>query len=135
MLNESKPEIHKRSHCERWWSNLPKVEFENYQTTSEFASIQPQESINQAWMKRIDGEKVFGWRFSSKISKLQCKSYYPFFENGAWSEFGRWRELRNFLAKWVWLSKAYDLNEMRSLFIEFRIRISGNLVIDSWSQI
>ena len=26
----------------------------------EFASIQPQESINQAWMQRIDGEKVFG---------------------------------------------------------------------------
>ena len=29
-----------------------------------------------------------------------------FFENGALSEFGRWRELRDFLARWIWLSKA-----------------------------
>ena len=42
--------------------------------------------------------------------------------------------MRDFLARWIWLSKALNLSEMRALFIEFRIGISGNLVIDSWSQ-
>ena len=61
MLNESNPKINKRSHCEIWRSNLLKVDLENYQKQlQEFASIQPQESISQAWMYKINKEEVFG---------------------------------------------------------------------------
>ena len=67
--------INKRLHHERCRSHLPKVDLENYQPTPSLASNQHQEPISQALIERINEEKVFGWRFSSKISKFQCRTY------------------------------------------------------------
>ena len=57
-------------------------------TTQEFASIQPQESIAQAWMQRIDEEKCLDEGLAQRLVSFNAK-LTNFFENGALSEFGK----------------------------------------------
>ena len=47
-----------------------RIDLELCESTSRLASNQHQESTSKALISRINEEKVFGWRFSSKISKF-----------------------------------------------------------------
>ena len=77
------------------------------------------------WSTRIDEENKCGWRFSSKLNKIQCEFLLTFKRRRNWAlvNFVGWGDI---LQGILWLSKAWWMNEMRPLFIGFRL---GNLVV------
>ena len=79
------------------------------------------------WSTRIDEENKCGWRFSSKLNKIQCEFLLTFKRRRNWAlvNFVGWGDI---LQGVFWLSKAWWMNEMRPLFIGFRL---GNLVVSN----
>ena len=71
----------------------------------EFASIQSQESISKLGCREFIKKKYLDEGLAQILVSFNAK-LTNFFENGALSEFDRWRELRDFLARLIWLTKA-----------------------------
>ena len=80
-------------------SNLPKVDLENYQNNfKNLLQFSPNNQLPKLGCRELMKKKCLNEGLTQRLVSFNEK-LTNYFENGALSEFGKWRELRDFFSK------------------------------------
>ena len=117
--------IIKGSHCRRWKWSSTMVEWELPLQIWKFFKLTSRSTLQSLDLQELMKENCLDEGLDQRLASFDVKlTNFQWKKSELWVNLVEWGEI---LARWIWLSKACEMNEMRALFIEFRLGNFGGL--------